>query len=350
MTIAISLKVNDGIVLASDSASTIMGRDESGNLVVINIYEKANKIFNLKKGFPIGVISWGSGSIGQASISSLAKDFRTLLDKSDKYKFNPDNYTIEEIAKNFKDFIYNENYVKEFKDWKEKPALGFMIVGYSSNQPMAEEWKIDIRGGVCDGPYNIRKQNQIGITWNGEPEAINRIFLGYSSHLGKVLETAGLESNKIREILKAAKEQLTIPMVTAAMPIQDTTDLASFLVESTINFSKFAPGAATVEGPIEIAAITKHEGFRWVQRKHYFDKKLNYNYSAPAVYSNTINFPTTLIVKRKIIDRSPEVDYSEINENEWHRAMSNNPLTESLYDPAEDIYSLDDGVPFYDEG
>jgi hypothetical protein len=147
MTIAISLKVNDGIVLASDSASTIMGRDESGNLYVINIYEKANKIFNLKKGLPVGTISWGSGSIGQASISTLAKDFRYLLEKSDKYKINPENYTIEEIAKKFKNFIYTENYVKEFKDWKEKPALGFMIVGYSSNQPMAEEWKIDIRKG-----------------------------------------------------------------------------------------------------------------------------------------------------------------------------------------------------------
>jgi hypothetical protein len=275
MTIAISLKVNDGIVLASDSASTIMGRDEGGNLFVINIYEKANKIFNLKKGLPIGAISWGAGSIGQASISTLAKDFRALLDNSGKYKIDPDKYTVEEIAQKFKDFIYTENYVKEFKDWKEKPTLGFMIVGYSSNQPMAEEWKIDIRAGECDGPYNIRKQNQIGITWNGEPEAINRIFLGYSSHLGKVLESVGLEPKKIKETLKIAKEQLTVPMVTAAMPIQDSIDLVSFLVESTINFSKFAPGAATVGGPMEIVAITKYEGFRWVQRKHYFESKLN---------------------------------------------------------------------------
>jgi hypothetical protein len=99
--------------------------------------------------------------------------------------------------------------------------------------------------------------------------------LGYSSHLGKVLETVGLDSKKIRETLKAAKEQLTVPMISAAMPIQDSIDLASFLVESTINFSKFAPGATTVGGPMEIAAITKHEGFRWVQRKHYFEIKLN---------------------------------------------------------------------------
>ena len=27
--------------------------------------------------------------------------------------------------------------------------------------------------------------------------------------------------------------------------------------------------------PIEIAAITKHEGFKWIMRKHYFDVRLN---------------------------------------------------------------------------
>lgn len=35
------------------------------------------------------------------------------------------------------------------------------------------------------------------------------------------------------------------------------------------------PGANTVGGPIELAAITKHEGFKWVTRKHYFDEQLN---------------------------------------------------------------------------
>jgi hypothetical protein len=79
-------------------------------------------------------------------------------------------------------------------------------------------------------------------------------------------------------------------------------------------------------------------------------QKLNYNYSAPAVQSNTINFPMAIIIKGKTVDRSPEVDYSDINENQWHQAMANNPLLESLYDPAEDIYNLDDGVPFKDEG
>jgi hypothetical protein len=57
------------------------------------------------------------------------------------------------------------------------------------------------------------------------------------------------------------------------MPIQDAIDLARYLIELTIGFVRFSSGAPTVGGSVEIAAITKHEGFRWVQRtRHYGDE------------------------------------------------------------------------------
>jgi len=64
-------------------------------------------------------------------------------------------------------------------------------------------------------------------------------------------------------------------MVVPAMPIQDAIDLAKFLMELTIQCSKFSPGAPVVGGPIDIAVITKHEHFKWVQRKYYYDNKYN---------------------------------------------------------------------------
>lgn len=44
VTIAVSLKVNDGLVLATDSASTM---SSSGG--VENVYNNANKVYNLRK-------------------------------------------------------------------------------------------------------------------------------------------------------------------------------------------------------------------------------------------------------------------------------------------------------------
>jgi len=271
MTIAISLKVNDGIVLAADSATTIYNAQIGG---VVNIYNSADKIFNIYKGLPIGAITWGSGSIGQSSISTLAKDFRELITNSKDWKINKSNYTIGEVAKKFKKFIYERHYIPTFKNINEKPFLGFMIVGYSSNNQFAEEWEIKIKDN-CNGPNLIRKAEDIGMTWNGEPEAITRLYFGYSRFLFNILKECGIEEPKIEEIIIKCRKRLTIPTVSAPMPIQDAIDLANFLVETTINFSKFSPGAPTVGGPIEIAAITKHEGFKWIKRKHYYKKELN---------------------------------------------------------------------------
>ena len=43
-----------------------------------------------------------------------------------------------------------------------------------------------------------------------------------------------------------------------------------------------------------------------------------------------------------------EMDLSEISEAQWRRAMSRNPVFDFLKDPAEDIYTWEDGEPLPD--
>jgi hypothetical protein len=83
MTIVVLIKISDCIVLASDSLTTIYSEKEiNGKKVYSYGYKNANIIFNLRKGCPIGAMTWGSGSTGKASISTLAKDFRKKISNS----------------------------------------------------------------------------------------------------------------------------------------------------------------------------------------------------------------------------------------------------------------------------
>ena len=41
----------------------------------------------------------------------------------------------------------------------------------------------------------------------------------------------------------------------------DAIDLADLLVQTAIGFKRFRAGSATVGGPMEIAAFTKHDDF-----------------------------------------------------------------------------------------
>src|SRR4051812_17834176 len=67
MTVIVSVKINDGIVMAADSASTFTNSQ---------VYELAEKIVNLVKGMPIGVMVTGGGGIGSESADTHR--FRTV--------------------------------------------------------------------------------------------------------------------------------------------------------------------------------------------------------------------------------------------------------------------------------
>src|SRR5271169_5646039 len=109
MSIAVLIGVHDGLVLAADSASTLTIQPvvPGAALSVANVYDNANKIFNLYKGKPIGCITFGSGSIGNASIATLIKDLREKLTRKE-FGFDPDNYTMAEVTKTLAGFLADE--------------------------------------------------------------------------------------------------------------------------------------------------------------------------------------------------------------------------------------------------
>jgi hypothetical protein len=279
MTIEIAVKVHDGLVLAADSATTLLQRDSNGQTKETNIYNNANKVMNLYKGLPIGLMSWGLGSIGSSSISTLGKDLRQRLQGQDSnhadWAVDPTRYSIEEIATRVREFFYEENYLVSM------PAgippvnpLGLLIGGYSSGGNQAEVFTLNADEKGCTAPTPTLTQ-EYGAVWSGQPEAITRLVLGVSGNLGQALINLQAKPEEVPAYVEAIKAQLEMQIVNGAMPIQDAIDLAEFLVDVTIKFVRFCPGSETVGGPIEVAAISKHEGFKWVKRKHYYSGVLN---------------------------------------------------------------------------
>jgi len=282
MTIAIVVKVHNGVVFAADSASTITAMTAEGQRQVVNIFTSARKIFKLHEDIkvPIGLIVWGEGGIGRASISTLAKDLRRKFMGIDKttpdYEINPDSYTLENVAKLTRRFFFEETYTNEFRNNPNKPFLGMMVGGYSAGEGLPELWEIDIQeGGNCPDPILRRGKEDIGLFWAGQPEAITRIIRGHGTALDSVLGELGFPPDQIAGAIQFIGDKLEAPLVYPPMPIQDTIDLAVFLVETAICFSRFLPGPQSVGGAIDVAAITKHEGFRWVQRKFWYQSELN---------------------------------------------------------------------------
>ena len=106
--------------------------------------------------------------------------------------------------------------------------------------------------------------------WEGEREPIQRVLFGYSSQIEQRLLDAGVERDVAQRLLASME-----PLINGAMPIQDAIDMVHYFIELTCGYVRFSPGPATVAKPIDLAAITKYNGFKWVARKHYYPAHLN---------------------------------------------------------------------------
>lgn len=268
MSIIVSVKINDGIVMAADSATTFM--KNTGE--TIQRYEHANKIVNLVKGLPIGVMTCGSGGIGTASIDTLLKDLRIRLSRNGVAAIDPNNYTLEQVSSLVREFFEEKAKAVDFNNY-----LILRICGYSSNHSLAEVWQIGFNDGQIFGPFVVQKEEDMGPRWNRELEALDRLIIGVSSSLSEAIVNEGiLTKEQLDAGWSKACAHLIEPLIMHAAPIQDAIDLARFLVETTEGFFRFSiKRAKTVGGAVEIAAITKHEGFKWVRRKHFYSRELN---------------------------------------------------------------------------
>lgn len=269
MTVAIVITIYDGVILASDSATTMSHWDSSGESSFINVYNKAEKVFRLSSSLPVGAVAYGLGNIGPISIGALFKEVRKRLDGRSRdhqgWALDPDNYTIKQIAERVIELIFDEHYAPLLK--QGKPAFGFgcKVAGYSAETLQSEVWSIDFHGPHRPRPELVRACGQYGVSCDGEPEAISRLVFGYSQQTVAVLKSVGVAEPVIKRFIAAAADTFRARLVEPPMPLADAAELAEFLVSLSCQFARFQPGAPSVGGAPQIAAINAADGFKWIR-------------------------------------------------------------------------------------
>ena len=62
------------------------------------------------------------------------------------------------------------------------------------------------------------------------------------------------------------------------MSKEDMAEMAESLVKMTGLKRRITTEKESVGGPVDVAVITKGDGFVWIKRKHYFSADINHNY------------------------------------------------------------------------
>jgi hypothetical protein len=263
MTICVSVKVAEGMVLAADSAVMLSGKiktPQGEGEGIIQTFQYANKVTHFKD-YPIGIMNWGSGSIADRSIQSLIMEFEYGYPSKAKNK----SYNVKAIADELLKFIkkrYDAAYQKE-----PKPLLGLFIGGYSANNffpddfmyefPQSPTWN-QVRPNMPDG------RPSFGSNWFGQIDALVRLFKGYDVGSLEELIKRGVDRKIIEKWVQDAVSELLI--IFNGMPLQDAIDYAEYAVQVVVGRFRFGFGPPLCGGDIDIAVVTPGN-FEWAKRK-----------------------------------------------------------------------------------
>lgn len=200
-----------------------------------------------------------------------------------------------------------------------RPASsGVVIAGFGNADPFAGLRSFFIGGIACDQlvydddrSVDVRKLGSAILPFaqhemvsafmegidsrflNSIQDAVEEMLLGISEFAKEESGLAGARLEEFHEALARGREALAdsfanrmddvkrknfshpVVRVTALLPKIELASMAEALVNLTSFKRKVSEEAETVGGPIDVAVISKGDGFIWVKRKHYFTKELN---------------------------------------------------------------------------
>lgn len=254
MSLVVSLRIPDGIILAVDSLMTFQTQAvpmeefvrcpsceakiphslvSPPPSILAPGSSNFQKLFCIKKR-SIGLAVFGMPFLTGRTIESHIRDF-------EKKVF--ENETVDRVVAKVEEYFRAE-LNKEVGNIENIPErqfpVGFQLAGYDEQETNTGK------------TFSI----EIGRTSRIEPLHTK----GYGCSI----------SGDQRVILKLWKEDPNIPLPMPPfhlLPLQDAIDYAMFLIDTTIKFQKFTPMTPTCGGNIDVAIITHHSGFQWIKKK-----------------------------------------------------------------------------------
>ena len=93
----------------------------------------------------------------------------------------------------------------------------------------------------------------------------------------KSLDKDSIIRDITHQINKEMRESYTAPLLNTVVSLdkEDMANMAESFISLTSLVRRMQPGEETVGGPVDVAVISKGDGFVWINRKHYFKPELN---------------------------------------------------------------------------
>ncbi len=302
MTAEIAVMNQEAVALAADSAVSLAD-GEYGE--VTKIFTSANKLFALSQHHPVGIMFYGNTRLGDVPWETVIKLYRDYLGTDSKY-------TIEEYTEDFIQFIdVQASRFRIDRGAARWPRSGIVIAGFGEREIFPAVVSLEVLGfngrlsyrlekptiaiqgiGASILPY-AQKEVVHGFMEGAEPSYRRKMLDIFESMLSRLLAdtiegsddriSRGLKDalrSLYQEIRRMERDEYALPVLRtiAEMPKSELPAVAEALVGLQSLKRRVSEEHETVGGPIDVALISKGDGFIWIKRKHYFDPAINPHY------------------------------------------------------------------------
>ncbi len=178
---------------------------------------------------------------------------------------------------------------------------GVVFVGYGNDDLLPKCVTYNIESLICGNlKYEADEERSQNIQFDGASAVIiplaqadivqNFIFGAHPAFMNtlkdKLLRKLKIPNEETEAFLHNLEQEMfekytsSILQTVNSLPKEDLAIMAETLVNLTSFMRKVSMSVETVGGPIDVAVISKQDGFIWIKRKHYFEYQDNLHLSS----------------------------------------------------------------------
>lgn len=274
MSLGIAFKAPDGIVLAVDSRLTLtvtqpmqpqLGQAQTQSVVLLPAtYDNATKLFKVNGQDYVGIITYGLAALGIPHQPRAAHSYIPEFEDDLRNSGITTRLSVQDFSDRLSQFF--------IRQWNQiMPTnyhgddMDFLIGGYDDGSPYGRLFEFHIPSR----PTPVEQQvGTFGIVWGGQRQFVDRVINGFDDNLPalaiRFLNAPATQEQPLRDHLRNAL-MARIPFT--FLPLQDCVDLSSVLIRITIAIQSWLVDVRGVGGEIDIATITRTEGFKPIHIK-----------------------------------------------------------------------------------
>ncbi len=304
MSLVINTTSPEGLVIEADSRQSYRNRKGISRIGS----ETAKKLFQINEriGVAITGLAFFNDSGVTKNVSTVIDDFKndndvtqiSVKEVAEKlHKEYGSRYDVDGQLKNLEQKVRKELTHKGFTDIQFKKGdlglefsfkepngkaqkrkaniepINFLVAGFN-NDKSHEVYICYLPGPIQKMRDSKQKGIEYGASWLGQTDLVNRIIRGFDPRIFNVQSINKLANEMSSQKLNKELGNLEYAIQWGTMTLQDAVDFSDLMIKTTSALQNFSDGIQAepgempgVGGAVDIAVITKKQGFKWLSKK-----------------------------------------------------------------------------------